>query len=457
MTDHEPLNPRQHEELKAERPRRRPERFAASPLWRIAGVGVVATVAALALVVWVVNDTDEGNLTVRGVYDAIEDAIAGDGQILRSTVSSTIDGQDVVWIESWVDAENGVLRRNFTSINAADGESIESFEIVAGDWSYYAREDGVIGRGGQVENCPGVDSAWLSAFLMCLSDDGIYSRVEYSRWEGEDAIVVTHETWDTTASETSTFSAGTPQATRTSEHVYRLYIDRETYLPLATTLDSWFDGQPDPLPDNPRRYVHEFIPRAPEVSALLDLRAAGYGTRDSGRLAELRQIAPLYWLGEEYEDESPLHSLILDDVVIPSENGAAGSLLYSSPFSPPPGVLLELWSSEQWASFRASSAASILDDPDCVTEGEETIGGYDFLLFEMPRISYPVPSPGTSDMADCWWHALNEGGMPASGVLFVHETAGGFVSISSLPPGFHGEAERLRETIAAAFQPYEPD
>jgi len=123
----------------------------------------------------------------------------------------------------------------------------------------------------------------------------------------------------------------------------------------------------------------------------------------------------------------------------------------------PPGILLELWSSEQWASFRASSAGSILDDPDCVTEGKETIGGYEFVLFEMPRISYPVPSPGTGDLADCWWHVVNEGGMPEAGALFVHQTEAGFVSISAPPPSFHGDAERLRRTIAGAFQRYEPD
>ncbi len=456
MTDHEPLTPREREGHKAGRPRRWQARFAASPRWRIAGAGaVVVAVAAIAVLAWVViasEGDEESALTVQGVYGAIEDAIAGDGLVLRSTVYFTIDGEAVPVIESWVDAENGVLRRHILTID----DPTPFIEIVTGDWSYYAAEDGIIRRGDQVENCPGVDSAWLSAFLMCLSDDGIDSRVEYTRWEGEDAIVVTHETSDTTGGETSTFSADAPQATQTTELVYRLYIDRETYLPLATTLDSWINGQPDPFPSNPRRYVHEFIPRTPEVAALLDLRASGYGTEDSGRLAELDGIAPLYWLGEEYEDESPLHSLVLDDVVIPARNGAAGSLLYSSP-SGSTGVILELWSPEQWAGFRGSSAGSILDDPMCVDEREATIGGSEFTLFEMPRINYPLPSPGTGDMDNCWWHVLNEGGMPEAGALFVHQTLAGFVSISALPTSFYYDAERLRETVAAAFQPYEPD
>jgi len=158
MTDHEPPTPREREGLKAVR--RWPERFAASPLWRIAGVGAVAAaVAATAVLVWVVIDEDEGDeesaLTVQEVSGAMEDAIAGDGQILHSTVSSMIDGEAVTWLESWVDAENGAMRRHFLTID----DPTPLIEIVADDWSYYADEDSIIRRGDQVENCPGVDSA----------------------------------------------------------------------------------------------------------------------------------------------------------------------------------------------------------------------------------------------------------------------------------------------------------
>ena len=60
MTDHEPLPPPEPEAPKAERPGRWPGRFAASALWRIAGVGLVATaVAALAVLAWALIDEDD--------------------------------------------------------------------------------------------------------------------------------------------------------------------------------------------------------------------------------------------------------------------------------------------------------------------------------------------------------------------------------------------------------------
>ena len=456
MTDHEPLTPREHEDLKAER--RWPARALASPIWRIAGVGaivVAGALAAFALVVWVVDDgddTDPADLAPAEFLARIEDAASRDGQMLHGFIESTSYGDVTTSLEYWADAESDAIRLDaVVDINPTDpGDGLLTVgrRITAGDYAYVEEGPGEVKRF-EATRCEGL-SVWLSELLSCwVPGDGTASAtVGDGDWEGRPARVLT--LWyDLSADE----DAGEPTPPPDVIPFYRLYVDRDNRLPLAAVWEAGVPGGTPPREVWQMTFSPEFIERTPENLALVDLRAFGYGTESAGPLSTLAASMPVYWLGEEYDAVESGESIVLYLVGPDQDYGPALSLRYKTPSGSDP-LAVDIWRPDDWAT---SEAREPLHDSVCVSVSEEQLGGYTFTAYKMPQILHPLPRPGESAEVDCQLETRRLGGMGDSGLVLAFEAADVVVVIKATGTESFRNRERLRETIAATFQPYEPD
>jgi hypothetical protein len=69
----------------------------------------------------------------------------------------------------------------------------------------------------------------------------------------------------------------------------------------------------------------------------------------------------------------------------------------------------------------------------------------------MTRITYPVPSPGSSAQADCWWRGLNSGSdvnIEDTGSVLVWEADGVVVEISADPTSYFVDLDVLSSAVA---------
>ncbi len=459
MTDHEPPTPREREDRKAERPGRWRARFAASPFWRITGLGVVtAAVAALAVLVWVVIDTDEGDetdpgdLTAAEFFAGIEDAISRDGRMLHGFIEFTRYGDVTTPQEYWADAESDAIRLDaVVDINPTDpGDGILTVGrmITTGDYAYVEEGPGDVKRL-EATRCEGL-SGWLSALLSCWAPgDGTASAtVGDGDWEGTPARVLTLR-YDLSADE----EAGEPTPPPDVIPFYRLYVDRDDRLPLAAVWEATAAGEAFDRLEWQMTFSPEFIERTAENLALVDLGAFGYGTESAGPLSTLAASMPVYWLGEEYDAGEKGESIVLYLVGPDQDYGPALSLRYKAPSGSDP-LAVDIWRPDDWDT---SEAREPLHDSVCVSVSEEELGGYTFTAYKMPQILHPLPRPGESAEVDCQLETRRLGGMGDSGLLLVFEDEGVVVAIKATGTESFRNRERLRETIAAAFQPYEPN
>jgi len=455
MTDHEPLTPREREALKAERPRRWPERFAASPRWQIAGAGAMAAVAALAILVWAVDDGDEtdlADLTPAEFLARIEDAASRNGQMLHGFIESTLNGDVITSLEYWADAESDVIRLDavvdINPTDPGDGLLTVSRRITAGDYAYVEEWPGDVKRF-ETTRCDGL-SVWLSQLLSCwaFGDSIASATVGDGDWEGTPARVLTLR-YDLTAAE----DAGELTPPPDEIPFYRLYVDRDDRLPLAAVREAGVPGGTPPREVWQMTFSPEFIERTPENLALVDLRAFGYGIESAGPLSTLAASMPVYWLGEEYDAGEKGESIVLYLVGPDQDYGPALSLRYKTPSGSDP-LAVDIWRPDDWAT---SEAREPLNGSVCVSVSEEELGGYTFTAYKMPQILHPLPRPGESAEVDCQLETRRLGGMGDSGLLLVFEDEGVVVAIKATGTESFRNRERLRETVAATFQPYEPD
>lgn len=440
----------------------------ASGLWRAAvGATALGAVSLLGLLLWGVLQGDGSgeplpdlaDLTVAEAYANVEAAMSREDAILHTTLqqgeSGLVQGYSV---EFWVDGLRGAVRQYTAPINvsSSDGTPQETTSLIVGDFVYHDdRPDGAWRE--KAQSCPGVPAAWLAAFVLCPPEGE--PRIEADTWEGRPAIVIAYEWSDDSSLETTPLSTRvTPTpvgGAHSSTVVYRLYLDTESYLPLARTYVYELDGEPfEPRFDPQTRYVHEFLPRTPELEALLDPKSLGYGTTDTVLLPEMAGDIDLYWLGENYEHPEPIHSLVLRQVDPDPGRGASARLYYETPGGVG-GLTITMWQPEAFSRYLESVEAEVLHDTNCVTVSTEAIGGRDFTVYRMPPPQYPLPSPGSSALADCWWRTGQQGSVEA-GIVLAWEADGLVVFIEPDGGGYFYNEPLLRSIIEAAFQPYEP-
>lgn len=451
MTDHEPLPPPEPEAPKAERPGLWPRALRSFALWRIAGAGVVAAaIAGVALLAWAVLYSDDGDQAAE-FFARIEDAVSRDGEMLH-TLAESYRGGDLTTLEWWTDAESGASRVHSVPVNptdTGDGIPTEETSIVTADYIYIEDGPRIIKRY-EATRCDGM-SGWLSAFLACtvVADVATLATVNVGEWEGTKADVLTLNQ-DVSAAGEDTAESGPPLA---YSFFYRLYVGRDDYLPLAVLWEfTADDGTPAELVWQLITFSHEFIERTPENLALVDVRAFGYGIESTEALNTLAASMPVYWLGRGYEADEQIVSIVLYLAKPEPAPGRALSLHYETP-SGSDALSVNIWRPDAWDA----EAREPLLDSACVSVSEEELGGYTFTAYEMPPVNYPLPYPGESVEGDCLLETLGIGGMGDSGLLLAWEDDDVVVVIKSGPTGFFRYGNSLRETVAAAFQPYEPD
>ena len=255
--------------------------------------------------------------------------------------------------------------------------------------------------------------------------------------------------YDLTADE----DAGEPTPPPDVIPFYRLYVDRDDRLPLAAVWEATAAGEAFDRLEWQMTFSPEFIERTAENLALVDLGAFGYGTESAGPLSTLAASMPVYWLGEEYDAGEKGESIVLYLVGPDQDYGPALSLRYKAPSGSDP-LAVDIWRPDDWDT---SEAREPLHDSVCVSVSEEELGGYTFTAYKMPQILHPLPRPGESAEVDCQLETRRLGGMGDSGLLLVFEDEGVVVAIKATGTESFRNRERLRETIAAAFQPYEPN
>jgi hypothetical protein len=175
----------------------------------------------------------------------------------------------------------------------------------------------------------------------------------------------------------------------------RVYVDGETFLPLAREVVYLVDGRD--VAGLRVTYEHEFLRAESLAPDFFDPRSIGYGMADPDAL--LDQVArevPVYWLGEEFEPGGGFDPLVL--VRIRTEvSGAfgerfgdfAGLLQYETP-SGIPAVNLFLWTPSGWDAFIQSEAGRFLLDPACadVRRAQTQLG--EATVYVLPDLVPPI-------------------------------------------------------------------
>jgi hypothetical protein len=293
-----------------------------------------------------------------------------------------------------------------------------------------------------------VSPVWLSYFLLCQSDARAGASpeisVEAGDWKGTSAVVLVFKLPTATPNVTPL-----PSPVITAVLDTRAYLDPATYLPLGVkrTVDS--DGYPSTLFFQ-MSYTNEFLPRTQDLLATLDPKSVGYGTTDMDKLGPLSKEITVYWLGENYEPDNSLYALVLSKVDTARSDSSVARLTYGNR-GPAPGIDITLWRPSDWFAAAQTPIRQLLDDPSCVSKSTRLIGGRDFTLYQMTRITYPPPSQGSSAQADCWWRGHNSGSdinIEDTGSVLVWETDGVVVEISADPTGYFVDIGVLSNAVA---------
>jgi len=345
---------------------------------------------------------DLQTLTPERVYNLLAEAIGRPGFVLHSTVQAVASADDreqtpYYTKDFWIDGQRQALREEFHLDPSREiyDMATEGLVIIVGTYIYVPDDPGEALRF-DVENfCPGTDDAILSRFLECgeqldipSSDVEQAPRVETdAEYKGQAAIALV---WDTPE----------PTASGESPSEVRIYLEQESFLPLARVVEWWYEGDGGPFAAYVSEYEHEFIAADALSSDFLDPRSIGYGAENTGALLdEIAAEVPVYWLGDEFEPEGDLDPLVLTRISTRRElsrwphwsafGGLSGALYYETPRGVP-GVNLLLWRRSEWEAFMQTDASNFLSDTSCAQRTEEEIDRTRVTIYVMPQLRYPL-------------------------------------------------------------------
>jgi hypothetical protein len=326
--------------------------------------------------------------------------------------------------DAWIDLERNQARAESLSIpnseelrQAADEEGRElrelrSVTIVRSEGQYTSErepEKPAVKR--RPPDCHGPDRTALAFILPC---EGLTEELEITvernvAYRGQNAIAYV-----------------TAGISRSSDETYdttvRLFLDRDTFLPLGSTSEGTLDaGVVYPISyDAP--FLYEFVPLDSLPADFFDPASIGYVEKDPEEPLETQEIGvPVYWLGRGFEGGDGLPALALKSVF-------AGSSLEGRPFSPEAEifyrradddfgwgmVVLAVYKPEDWETFLAQVPARWWRGP-CVQRREIELG-------DRSAVIYAGPSDAS----------MGEAGCPPTGKYIAHVYIGdAFVTISA--------------------------
>jgi hypothetical protein len=348
---------------------------------------------------------DLQSLTPEEVYGRVAEAIRRPGFVLHSTlrtVGPTDEGGQALFYteEFWIDAERQALREHFLLDPSRKAYEVaeEGTLIVVGKHIYLPDDPGEALRFDVEDFCPGTSDAVVSCFLGCGQEfSGIGSpdferapspRIETdAQYKGRAAIALLLDTGEHPAS-------GENPAT------VHIYLDRESFLPLARVVDWYYNGDGEPFATYVSEYDHEFISADALSRDFLDPRSIGYGAENEDALLDgIDAEVPVYWLGDEFEPEGDLKPLVLTRIMTSKElsqhsgpvgtyfGGLSGWLIYETP-NGVPGVNLLLWRRSEWETFMQTEAGRFLSDASCAQRTEMELDTALAVIYILPPHQY---------------------------------------------------------------------
>jgi hypothetical protein len=383
--------------------------------WRYAAAGAALAAASFLLAACGGEDeaasptatVDLQGLTPERAYSLIAEAIRRPGFVLHSTlrtVGPSDDGGQAPYYtkELWIDGERQALREHFLLDPSREAYEVaqEGTYIVVGKHIYIPDDPGEALRFDVEDFCPGTSDAIVSQFLECGKEVGGIGSPDFRRappprieagaqYEGRAAIAVMLDT-------------GEHPASGENPAEVRIYLDRESFLPLARVVAWWYDGGGEPFATYVSEYDHEFIPVDALSRDLLDPRSIGYGAENEDvLLGEIAAEVPVYWLGDEFEPGGDLDPLVLTYIMTSTElsqawgatgtylGGLSGWLHYDTP-NGLSGVNLLLWRRGEWETFMQTEAGRFLSDASCAQRAEVDLDVGRAVIYTLPRLRYPL-------------------------------------------------------------------
>jgi len=382
----------------------------------IAGAGAAAaTVGAVALLVTGALRTDEEarvdpGLTLEQAYDRISDAIARPGYVLHTTIVSESRDADVERLaaytkEIWTDSSSQRIREEIQyNSEFVLGSPTTSIAAIFAEDYVYLPDSGTDGLTLDTyeESCPDNESMPLARVLECgvisphWFNAGTEWRVEVgAEYEGRAAIALVSETYHEQPAGNFTPGAPIDPSTKMTrlETAVRLYIDPDTFLPIAQLSQYVLDGEY--VTGFASRYQHEFIAAVDLPADLFDPRSIGYEAADvRARLDEITREVPVYWLGDALSADSIPGGLVLGRV-IDGADGSSGELAYRAPTAGQ-GMSVRLWQPLAWEDYLETWLVQLPVNGRCLEPSEISVDEMRAVIFMIPPIGNPP-----SDKSHC--------------------------------------------------------
>jgi hypothetical protein len=162
--------------------------------------------------------------------------------------------------------------------------------------------------GGRSDSCHGPRRAVLEIVLYCEffeegpTEDVAFSIEQRATYRGRDAVAFVE----------SGISRGSDETYHTTT---RLYVDRETFLPLGTTVEGTLNDVIPVSSDIP--YENTFVRADTLPPDFFDPASFGYVIDNFAQQIRDEHLGlPVYWLGETFEGEDDLPTLALDSLYV---------------------------------------------------------------------------------------------------------------------------------------------
>jgi DNA-binding CsgD family transcriptional regulator len=398
---------------------------------------------------------DGGELTLEELTDRVAEALTCPGYVLHLRSAGDFEAgpySAYLELDFWLDLERNQgrieSRSRFNSEAARqaaeeEGEELPELRevtIVRND-GHYTGESGpeVPATKQRPPTCLGPEQLALSLLLLCgeITDlDDLEIGVEQDvSYQGRSAFAFVATGTRSTSDETY-------------ETTSRVYLNRDTFLPLGLAIQGTLDTGDVYLVDYDVAYQAQFVPLDSLPPDFFDPASIGYVEVDPEERLETQNLGvTAYWLGREFEGGDGLPALALQSVTI------AGDMdLAERPISPSVRifyraaddefglgmVVLEIYKPESWEAFFAQSLGSNWWQGPCVQREEVDLpdasaiiyagpGGSDGL--EVIELRPPLEegeTPPPVDNEDC----------PPPGLYIAHVDPGNtFVAISA--PGVY--------------------
>jgi hypothetical protein len=305
---------------------------------------------------------------VEELYARVAEAITRPGQVYHAVMEVEQEGGPFSYsgtVETWLDTKRDVARQQAEFLIGEQAK--RSRTIIAGGALYRSPTEDQSSSRVEAPRCYG-GSASASSVLGCPGPTEESTKaVEAGEYGGKPVIVLVTIGTSSGADETFTFTS-------------RLYLDPETFLPIASETEGTMDyGDVYPLRGE-SHFRTEFIAADSLPDDFFDPDSIGYVQRDPEE--PLRTADPgitVYWLGREYEGSEGLPPLKLAGAYVPERRLPPYRLsleykLAEDEFGTP-ALALQEWDAEEWDAFLAGSRGGNWWQNPCFEERELTLDG----------------------------------------------------------------------------------